>query len=250
VKYLPELKQEYAYWMQGATRLRPGSARRRVVAMSDGSILNRYWDELDTPRDESYAEDTALARSSARAAPALYRDLRAAAESGWDFSSRWLADAHSLTSIQTTAIVPVDLNSLLYGLERSIAAVCAAQRQARCAGDFEHRANARRAAMNRFLWDPRRGVYLDYLWSQRVPSPRVSAAMFYPLFTGAASPHQARRVASAAQALLAPGGLASTNVATGQQCPGFAVTRNRRWHARSPAAGWQPSMPFMRTAAA
>ena len=58
VRYLPELKREYAFWMEGAQSLRRGRAHRRVVALPDGSILNRYWDDRDTPRDESYREDT------------------------------------------------------------------------------------------------------------------------------------------------------------------------------------------------
>lgn len=33
---------------------------------------------------------------------------------GWDFSSRWLADGHSLASCHTTAVVPADLNAMLY----------------------------------------------------------------------------------------------------------------------------------------
>jgi alpha,alpha-trehalase len=216
-RYLPQLKQEYAFWMHGGAHLRAGEALERVVAMPDGSLLNRYWDDLDTPRDESYAEDTALARSSARPAPQLYRDLRAAAESGWDFSSRWLADAHSLASIETTAIVPVDLNSLLYGLERAIVAGCQAQHEARCVREFAHHAALRRAAIDKFLWDEAQHTYLDYRWRERVRSPRLSAAMFYPLFVGAASQRQAGQVSEAAQALVAAGGLATTLQSTGQQ---------------------------------
>jgi neutral trehalase len=34
--------------------------------------------------------------------------------SGWDFSSRWFADGHLLGTIQTTNLIPVDLNCLLY----------------------------------------------------------------------------------------------------------------------------------------
>ncbi len=47
----------------------------------------------------------------------MYSDLRSCAESGWDFSSRWFADASTLGTIETTDLIPVDLNALLYGLE-------------------------------------------------------------------------------------------------------------------------------------
>ena len=52
-RYLPQLKMEYAFWMEGAKDLVAGGVHRRVVALDDGSILNRYWDDSDAPRDES-----------------------------------------------------------------------------------------------------------------------------------------------------------------------------------------------------
>ena len=91
-EYLPRLSREYAFWMDGADRLAPGRAHRRVVRLNDGTLLNRYWDDRDTPREESYREDVETAGASNRPPAEVYRDLRAAAESGWDFSSRWLAE--------------------------------------------------------------------------------------------------------------------------------------------------------------
>ena len=70
----------------------------------------------------------------------LYRDVRAAAESGWDFSSRWFADGKTLETIDTTEIIPIDLNSLLFGLEEAIGAGCARVHEAACATEFAHRA--------------------------------------------------------------------------------------------------------------
>ncbi len=93
VHYLPQLQKEYAFWMDGEDRLAPGSAWRHLVRLPDGSLLNRYWDDRDTPREEAYLEDvTTAAAQSNRPATEVYRDLRAAAASGWDFSSRWLGD--------------------------------------------------------------------------------------------------------------------------------------------------------------
>ena len=79
VRYLPELQREYAFWMQGAESARRGTAHRRIVMLPDGAVLNRYWDDSDQPRDESYWEDTELARHSGRDARHLYRDIRAIA---------------------------------------------------------------------------------------------------------------------------------------------------------------------------
>ncbi|MBC7868040.1 MAG: trehalase, partial [Gloeobacteraceae cyanobacterium ES-bin-316] len=120
--YLPALEAEYAFWMKGAAELNEkNSALLRVVKMQEGEILNRYWDEHDKARPESYREDVELTTHSSQPKSQLFRHLRAGAESGWDYSSRWFKDETSFATIHTTAIVPVDLNSLLYRLEETLA---------------------------------------------------------------------------------------------------------------------------------
>ncbi|STW11118.1 cytoplasmic trehalase [Klebsiella pneumoniae subsp. rhinoscleromatis] len=120
-RYLDHLKMEHAFWMDGAESLIPHQAYRHVVRMPDGSLLNRYWDDRDTPRDESWREDVETARHSGRPANEVYRDLRAGAASGWDYSSRWLRDITRLASIRTTQFIPIDLNAFLFKLETTIA---------------------------------------------------------------------------------------------------------------------------------
>jgi alpha,alpha-trehalase len=39
VDYLPQLRKEYAYWMDGARDLRPGECHRRLVCIPDGALL-------------------------------------------------------------------------------------------------------------------------------------------------------------------------------------------------------------------
>uniref|UniRef100_UPI0035C9DD03 alpha,alpha-trehalase TreF n=1 Tax=uncultured Sphingomonas sp. TaxID=158754 RepID=UPI0035C9DD03 len=215
---LAALRTEYAFWMAGSACLDRGGACQHVVRMPDGSLLNRYWDARDTPRDESYAEDVATAAATARTPDTVYRDLRAGAESGWDFGSRWLRDGSTLTSIHTTDIVPVDLNSLLWFAETSIARRCAALADARCAADFTKRAARRAAAITRYLWLPGEERFGDWDRSTGRATPTLSAATLYPLFVGLASPGQAKAVArTTAARLLAPGGVRTTLNATGQQ---------------------------------
>ena len=216
--YLPQLRREYAFWMAGERGLKPRTSHRRVVAMPDGSVLNRYWDDRDTPRDEAYREDSELARVSGRAAAPLFRDIRAAAESGWDFGSRWFADGRTRATMDTTEILPVDLNSLLFGLENAIRAGCRHAGDRSCALEFARRAAARRRAIDRYLWDAPMGAYLDYRWTTNARMPRVSAATLYPLFVSLASKVQALGVANiTARELLKAGGLVTTTVDTGQQ---------------------------------
>jgi alpha,alpha-trehalase len=217
-RYLPELRREYAYWMAGAAMLKRQGAYRRVVRLPDGAVLNRYWDDVDQPRDESWREDVELARRSGREPQQLYRDLRAAAESGWDFSARWLRDPQSLASIETTRIIPADLNSLLYGLEQAIRAGCERAQQRACALEFARRAAARHRAIDRYLWDAQRGYYADYRWTDGRHTAVLSAATLYPLFESLASAPQAVQVTAVVRAsLLARGGLATSTLTTGQQ---------------------------------
>jgi alpha,alpha-trehalase len=181
LRYLGALEAEHAFWMEGASRLAPGTAHRRVVRLRDGALLNRYWDDRPEPRPESYREDFRLAeRVPAARRESLYRDLRAAAESGWDFSSRWMRDSSDLATLETTQIAPVDLNSLLYDAERTIAALRAfrgAAGDAAASRRFADAAEARRRALLAAAYDPAGGYFFDVRWrtGERVstgpPSP-------------------------------------------------------------------------------
>ncbi|WP_380778833.1 alpha,alpha-trehalase TreF [Sphingomonas sp. R86520] len=216
---LAALRAEHAFWMKGTTCLTGKAACLRVVRMPDGNVLNRYYDDRDTPRDESYAEDVeTAARAAPRPATDTQRDLRAGAESGWDFSSRWLRDPASLASIHTTDIAPVDLNSLLWAMERRIAERCRTAGDAPCATAFATLANNRKIAIDRYLWQATTARYADWDLSTRKPTASINAAMLHPLFVGLASPAQANSVAAAVRtSLVAEGGLRTTTLKTGQQ---------------------------------
>jgi alpha,alpha-trehalase len=217
-EFLGPLSEEYAFWMEGANTLAPGSAHRRVVRLNDGPLLNRYWDDRDIPREESFREDVETAKASGRPHVEVYRNLRAAAESGWDFSSRWLMDGKTLSTIRTTELVPVDLNSLMVHLETTLARAYAAARNPEKAAEFNARAELRAGAVRRYLWNPDKGVFTDYLWREEKPNGMVTAATLAPLFFGLATKAQAERVADMVRArLLQRGGLATSTVLTGQQ---------------------------------
>src|SRR5256886_551181 len=113
--YLDALEAEHAFWMKGAERLAPGSgqAYRRVVRLREGGpLLNRYWDDLPEPRPEAYRPDYELAQTLPEARrESFYRNVKATAESGLDFSSRWMRDPKDLRTLETTDLIPVDLRS-------------------------------------------------------------------------------------------------------------------------------------------
>ncbi|MGV4040972.1 alpha,alpha-trehalase [Citrobacter portucalensis] len=218
-KYLPQMLKEYSYWMEGVETLQPSQQNKRVVKLDDGTILNRYWDERDSPRPESWVEDIATAKSNPnRPATEIYRDLRSAAASGWDFSSRWMDNPNQLGTLRTTSIVPVDLNALMYKMEKMISLASKAAGDDAKAAQYDGFANARQKGIEKYLWNDKEGWYADYdLKSHKVRNQLTAAALF-PLYVNAAAKDRASKVATATQAhLLQPGGLATTSVKSGQQ---------------------------------
>lgn len=219
VAYLPQLEKEYAFWMEGAEGLsEQNPAHRRVVRLADGTVLNRYWDDRPAPRPESYREDVETARAAAgRPSEEVYRNLKAGAESGWDFSCRWNADS-SLVRINTIDIIPVDLNCLLWNLEKTIGAAWQAKGDAAKSKFYQQRARARATAINRLCYNPKAGWFEDFNWKRGATSGKLSLAGMYPLFMKIAPQKEAETCAMTLQArFLRPGGLVTTLEHTGQQ---------------------------------
>jgi len=216
--YLPEMRAEYDYWMRGAQGLKPGQARGHVVMLADGMVLNRYWSDATTPRDESFREDVETAKASHRPAAEVYRNLRAGAESGWDYSARWLADGKTLATIDTTDILPVDLNAELFHLESALAHAYQLAGQTKLSTEFAEKAARRAVAIQRVMFDAKDGAFHDYDWRRKRLTPVLSAATVVPLFFHVATDAEGHSVAKVVEArLLAPGGLLTTTVQTGQQ---------------------------------
>lgn len=218
-KYLPQMQKEHNYWMEGVENLQPGQANKRVVKLEDGTLLNRYWDDRDTPRPESWVEDIATAKSNPnRPAGEIYRDLRSAAASGWDFSSRWMDDPRQLSTLRTTSIVPVDLNALLYKMEKILARASKAAGDNAMASQYETLANARQQAIEKYLWNDKEGWYADYDLKTKQVRSQLTAAALFPLYVNAAAKDRASKMAAATRThLLQPGGLNTTSVKSGQQ---------------------------------
>jgi alpha,alpha-trehalase len=221
--YLDALEAEHAFWMAGAESVAPGAASRRVVRLRDGSLLNRYWDDRPEPRPESYREDYELGQRVPEVQrEALFRNLRAAAESGWDFSSRWMRDPSDLRTLETTELIPIDLNSLLYHAERTIAALRLKRNQsgdAQVAARYTAEAESRRRALLAAAYDSASGFFYDVRWrtGERV-TDRPTMAAASPLYFGLATPEQGRAVAARlGRDFLQAGGFVTTLVKSGQQ---------------------------------
>jgi alpha,alpha-trehalase len=219
-EYLPALQKEYDYWMDKT------APTKHVVRMPDGSILNRYYDQLNIPRQESYAQDVTTKKASQNN-PVIYRDLRSAAESGWDFGSRWFSDGKNIATIQTTKLIPVDLNCLLYHLESSLAKAYQQAGNENKSKSFERMAAKRKTAINKYCWSFKNGWYMDYNLVTKKHSTELVLAGIVPMFLQVAnSSHIASTVATIRTKFLHPGGLVTSLKKTDQQ-----------WDAPS---GWAP----------
>ncbi|MCX6213975.1 alpha,alpha-trehalase TreF [Spirosoma sp.] len=218
VSYLPELQKEYNFWMDGREQLteeRP--AYRRVVRLEEGVYLNRYYDDKITPRPESYREDVQLAKRTKTPA-ILYKHIRAGAESGWDFSSRWFRDGKNLKTIHTTDFIPVDLNALLVNLEQTLAEGYRLKGDKVQSKKYTVLAQQRRDAILRYCWNAKNQFFFDYDFVAEKLSTVYSLAAVYPLFVRIATPAQAQAVAvTLEKSFLKPGGLTTTLIRTGEQ---------------------------------
>lgn len=219
-EYLPYLQQEYRFWMKGYRKVSETehAAFRRVAQMPNGTLLNRYYDNKVTPRPESLREDNETAHAANTRLPdRLFLHLRAAAESGWDFSARWLSDPKDLRTIHTADIIPVDLNALLYTLEIALSDGYGwwhpiMRRR------YRKKAQLRTDAMHEYLWSEKEGWFMDYNFHHHWQTGFISMAGVFPLFSGQATAEQAERVAMRLERdFLKPGGLVTTLIETGQQ---------------------------------
>lgn len=148
--YLPQLQREYDFWTDNAGNTTKSVSRRTVrLDKLPGVVLNRYWDDTPTPRPEAYREEVNLSGKLKLVGPLaaeLYVHIRAACESGWDFSSRWMGNEATMATIRAADIIPVDLNCLLYALEDTLRQAYTQAGQPDKAAQFKQLASGRRPA--------------------------------------------------------------------------------------------------------
>ena len=214
-KYYSALKKEYTWWMSGG-KVGDYVANRRTVMLPGGFVLNRYYDDNNAPRQESYVQDVHTAKEYGQKDKMVYTNLRAGAESGWDFSSRWFADTMHLNTIETIDIIPVDLNCLLYAYEKVLEK---AAKVMKVQGDWINgRAERRKEAILQYCWNAELNYFFDYDFKEKTTTNKWSAAGLMPLFAGIATEEQAKAVQQHVQEkFLKDGGVVTTLYHTGQQ---------------------------------
>jgi alpha,alpha-trehalase len=218
IDYLPQMEKEYDFWMRGTNKLNAANlSENRVALMPDGNILNHYWDENDYPRPEAYGKEIKLAQSSTDK-KTLYRHLRAACESGWDFSSRWFKEGNKFSSIHTADIVPIDLNCLLFNMEQTIAEAYQLKGDKTSCQKFITASDNRKEAIQKYCWNEEKGFYFDYDYVSGIQKNSETLAAAFTLFFEIASKEQAVIVKKFLEKnFMANGGVLTTTETTDQQ---------------------------------
>ena len=142
----------------------------------------------------------------------FYKGDRAMRESGFDTSFRFGPFSGS-----THHDAAVGLNALLYKYERDLAWMAQQLGRPAEAARWNTAAAARRAAIDRYLWNPEQGMYFDYDFVAGRQSTYAYLTTFYPLWADAASADQARQVEAKLSLFEEPGGLALSTTDSGVQ---------------------------------
>jgi len=183
---------------------------------------------VDSPANRTPAQQAALEKATCdpkiskvcaaavvdghRLSAAFYTGDRAMRESGFDTSFRFGPFSGS-----TDHFAPVCLNALLYRYELDMAHFATLLNHPSEAAAWTKRAEARHAAIDKYLWNPAAGLYFDYDFLAAKPSPYKYLSTFYPLWAGAASKAQAAAVESHLSDFEHPGGVALSDNASGVQ---------------------------------
>lgn len=220
IGYLPQLEREYVYWMDDAKDI-PAAATtgKHLVVLANGDYFNRYYGALEVPRTEAFNKEANWAQAlPEKDRGNFFRNLRAACESGWDFSSRWFADGKTKTTINAMDLVPVDLSSLLYSMEQTLADLHSFNQQPERADFYRKRAAERKIFIQKYHYDAATGTYQDYNFVSGQRTGQLTIAMAFPLFFNAATPEAGKSVAKhIREKLLMPGGVVTTLTAAGEQ---------------------------------
>lgn len=209
--YRNALQKEYDYFTDKS------APTRHNVTMPDGSVLTRYYDQGDRPRQESFYEDSLLGVNNKNRS-LLYRNLRSGAESGWDFSTRWFADGKTLATIQTTNLVPVDLNCLMYHLEQTLSTAYRETGLLVQSNYYAQLAQKRKAAIVKYLFNNADNWFYDYNIVKKALSTEKTIAGITPLYFSLVEPGVAKSMADVVQQMfLKDGGVVTTLRNSGQQ---------------------------------
>uniref|UniRef100_J3N468 Trehalase n=1 Tax=Oryza brachyantha TaxID=4533 RepID=J3N468_ORYBR len=231
----PSLLKEHSFWMSGVHNV--------AIMDNHGRLhnLSRYQAMWNKPRPESATIDEELASklTSTAAKENFYHQVASTAESGWDFSSRWMRNSSDMTTLTTSYIIPVDLNTFILKMEQDITFFAKLIGESTISERFSEASKARHNAIESVLWNSDMEQWLDYWlpidgncqgvyqWKSNSQNRIIFASNFVPLWLNAQHSGLERLVDEAksvkvmnslkASGLVQPAGIATSLSNTGQQ---------------------------------
>lgn len=197
----------------------------------EGRTMYQYRDKSSGPRPESYREDVASAAGfcSDDEKEEHYANLKAACESGMDFSSRWFVspcgtNVGTLANIKTSWIVPVELNCILFRSCKTLAEFNTMAGNTAKAQQYRNIACGLIKAITAVLWNEKRGVWLDYDLKNKTPRDYFVVTNLSPLWLHAYPIADNEKISKSVMDYIEenkldsfPGGVPHTLSNTGQQ---------------------------------
>ncbi|RPD56072.1 glycoside hydrolase family 37 protein [Lentinus tigrinus ALCF2SS1-7] len=192
---LPLAEAELKWWAQNRSLNVTSPFTNKTYTMARYAVNNT------APRPESYLTDYLTANDPALSTPLtedqrsnLYAELASGAETGWDYSSRWLKDPLAgsasdqnpkLRSLNVRGTLPICLNSILYKAHLLLADLYETK-QTNSSSVSTHRATAEaiRAGILDLFWDPSKLAFYDFNLTSNARSTVFNVATFYPLWNG------------------------------------------------------------------
>nr|QPK67213.1 Trehalase 1B [Rondotia menciana] len=224
-QHIGTVEKELQYWLD----------KKKVTVTVDGKkyVLLRYFSDKRSkgPRPESYYEDYTNAQElpTEELREAFYEEVKSAAESGWDFSTRWFITtnnetAGNLTNVHITRIVPVDLNAIFAGALELAGDFRNLLKDRREAKKWWSLAKYWRNAIDVVLWDSTDGVWYDYDIEAKSSRRHFYPSCATPFWSGAVesynTPHYAEKFVKyllSSGALNFPGGIPASVMHSGEQ---------------------------------
>ncbi|KAL2721876.1 trehalase-like [Vespula maculifrons] len=193
-KIIGTLDKEFDYWMK----------YKMVDVKKNGKTykMAHYVVHSEGPRPESYREDYKLAQklSDVDKKRSLYNDLKAGAESGWDFSGRWFIgpegkESNSLIDINTKNIIPVDLNSFLQRNARILIEFHTELNNIKKIPYYLRIANQFQEGINEVLWNDEFKIWMDYDMKNQRHRTSFYPTNLTPLYTLSYDTSKTREIA-------------------------------------------------------
>ena len=163
-RHLPTMEKEFRFWVEN---------RSVEVNVGGKYQMFAYRVEVDSPRPESYYEDYRDAHNSfddsVNDQTEFYMNMKCGAESGWDYSTRWLMNKNGDTTNEITDnkcmdVIPVELNSYLCKSARILSDFfnLPAVNDAGKADKYKSKLEEIKTAIDQILWNDEVGTWFDF----------------------------------------------------------------------------------------